>query len=109
LKEWKERIILLRISVKISFLPSRTLYKKFFFILVAIVIFSKFLIRTKGFEYETVDIPSSVSHIQKSENLNEALSNIKVENITSLQVKEKSNVLDAKMDIDDISSLDVRF
>jgi hypothetical protein len=41
--------------------------------------------------------------------LNEALSNIKVENITSLQVKEKSNVLDAKMDIDDISSLDVRF
>ncbi|EXX79612.1 hypothetical protein RirG_003890 [Rhizophagus irregularis DAOM 197198w] len=64
--------------------------------------------KTRVFEYEADDISSSVSHIQKFEDLNEALSNIKVENTTSSRVKEKSNVLDAKMDIDDISSFDVK-
>ncbi|CAB4412708.1 unnamed protein product [Rhizophagus irregularis] len=64
--------------------------------------------KTQAFEYEADDISSSVSHIQKFEDLNEALSNIKVENTTSSRVKEKSNVLDAKMDIDDISSFDVK-
>lgn len=84
--------------------------KNFFIIrifLIAILTYSKFLIRTRVFEYEADDISSSVSHIQKFEDLNEALSNIKVENTTSSRVKEKSNVLDAKMDIDDISSFDV--
>ncbi|GBB95275.1 hypothetical protein RclHR1_02500024 [Rhizophagus clarus] len=60
--------------------------------------------KTQVFEYET----GGVSQIQKFENSNETLSKIKVENTNTSQVKEKLNALDAKMDIDDISSLDVK-
>ncbi|RIA94961.1 armadillo-type protein [Glomus cerebriforme] len=53
-------------------------------------------------EIETYNIPSQ---FQK---FDEASSNIKVENITSSQVKVESNILDTKMDIDDIYSSDVK-
>jgi len=54
---------------------------------------------------ETYDITLSASHVQKFETSSGA-SNIKVEN--TLQVKEESNILDTKMDIDDISLSDAR-